>query len=371
MAAVNPQIGTRHETARITQQEDRHAPVLARLADPAQHVLRRPLLPAFRMRVEQLTHHVRDNVPWTDGVDPYAVRPPLHGQIARQLHHGRLAGVVRRAQQAAVGDRGAHARDERDAAPRPVPHHLPRARRRRHHRADHVDVHHPLRIRVAILERGGFLLDACAVQQPVEAGVRVGNRGDDVVEPGHVAHVDASVAEAGPKGGCFCYDPGEVVRGRLEDVERIDCKQSESGIAPRQGTTAREKGKARADGACFQQRFGLCQAKASCGARDADDFASKVKFGQALIGPDEDGRFKDAGRLVGVGGRCLWGVCQGLVSVGSFDAAQRQYERVLLLLAITGFVAVRTRSSRRRAMKKFRNTGIASRSGVAVDRPGV
>lgn len=66
---VHPQVSPRHERARIGHQEHRRPSVLLRLAQPAQHVLFRPLCPSLGVSLEKLFHHGCDDVPGRYRVD--------------------------------------------------------------------------------------------------------------------------------------------------------------------------------------------------------------------------------------------------------------------------------------------------------------
>lgn len=100
MPTIHPQVRARHETARVADQENTRAAILLGSAQPAQHVLRRPVCPALRVLLEQLLDHGRHDVAGRDGVDADAVGAPLGGEVARELDDAGLAGVVGRADEA-------------------------------------------------------------------------------------------------------------------------------------------------------------------------------------------------------------------------------------------------------------------------------
>lgn len=85
---------TRHETASITDQEGRGASVLLGLAQPAQHVLRRPVRPPLGVLHEERFHHLSHDVARRDRVHPDAVLAPFASQVAAQLQHCGFGGVV-------------------------------------------------------------------------------------------------------------------------------------------------------------------------------------------------------------------------------------------------------------------------------------
>ncbi len=94
MATVDSQIRTRHEAARIAQEEHRRATVLVGVAETTEHVRIRPVLPPLRERVEEACRHGRDDVPRRDGVDADPVLAPFSGQVAGELDDSRLGRVI-------------------------------------------------------------------------------------------------------------------------------------------------------------------------------------------------------------------------------------------------------------------------------------
>jgi len=100
MPTIDPHIGSRHEGARITDQEDGGSTVLAWLAQLAEHILCRPISSAFGILLEQCFDHGCHDVAWTNSVDANAVLAPFRGQIAGELHQTGFTGVVRRTDEA-------------------------------------------------------------------------------------------------------------------------------------------------------------------------------------------------------------------------------------------------------------------------------
>jgi hypothetical protein len=94
MPSIDPQITARHETARITDAENRSASVLLRYTEFPQHILRWPVAPTLGVFLEQSLDHGGRNVPGGDGVDANAVGAPFRGQVAAELEDGGLGGVV-------------------------------------------------------------------------------------------------------------------------------------------------------------------------------------------------------------------------------------------------------------------------------------
>lgn len=82
---VNPEVSAGHEAAGVADQKHGRASVLVRKAQLAEHVLRRPISPAFRELLEELLDHGGDNVARRDGVDADAMLAPLGGEVAGEL----------------------------------------------------------------------------------------------------------------------------------------------------------------------------------------------------------------------------------------------------------------------------------------------
>ena len=99
MPAINPQITPRHKRARLRDQKHRRSSILLRLAQPAQHILLRPLGLALRVLHEQLHHHGRHDVTWGNGVDADTMFAPFHCKVARELEDSGFRSVVRGADQ--------------------------------------------------------------------------------------------------------------------------------------------------------------------------------------------------------------------------------------------------------------------------------
>jgi hypothetical protein len=61
VAAIYPEIRTRHEPAGIAEEEHGRTPVVLGLAQLVEHVVRRPLLFTLWELLEKLLNHLRDN----------------------------------------------------------------------------------------------------------------------------------------------------------------------------------------------------------------------------------------------------------------------------------------------------------------------
>jgi len=88
VSTINLEITTSHEAARVADAEHGRTPVLLGHTQLAQHVLRRPVAPAFRVLLEKRFHHRRCNVTRGDGVDTDAVGAPLGSKVAAKLEDG-------------------------------------------------------------------------------------------------------------------------------------------------------------------------------------------------------------------------------------------------------------------------------------------
>lgn len=95
MSTINPQIRARHETARITEQEDRRAAVLFRITQPLEHVGIRPSGPALRESFKEAGRHGGHDVARRKRVDADAMLTPFRGEVAAKLEDGGFGGVVR------------------------------------------------------------------------------------------------------------------------------------------------------------------------------------------------------------------------------------------------------------------------------------
>lgn len=97
MATVHAQIAAGHESAGVADEEHGRAAVFVGGGQTAQHVLLGPFVATLGELDEELLDHRSDDVAGRDGVDPDVVRAPLHGEVAGELEHGGLAGIVGRA----------------------------------------------------------------------------------------------------------------------------------------------------------------------------------------------------------------------------------------------------------------------------------
>jgi len=77
MAPIHSQIRRRHEGARIRKQEDCCCSVLLGLAQPPEHILRRPISPPLGIPLEQFFNHGSYNVTRRDCVHPDPILAPL------------------------------------------------------------------------------------------------------------------------------------------------------------------------------------------------------------------------------------------------------------------------------------------------------
>lgn len=69
MSTVDAQVGARHEATGVAEQEHRRPAVVLGLAQFVQHVLLGPLDLPVGEPLEQLLHHLRDDVAGRDRVD--------------------------------------------------------------------------------------------------------------------------------------------------------------------------------------------------------------------------------------------------------------------------------------------------------------
>jgi len=77
MAAVHAQIRACHEGARIRKQEDCCCSELLGLAQPSEHILRRPIRPPIRIPLEQFLNHSGHNITRRYRVHPDPILAPL------------------------------------------------------------------------------------------------------------------------------------------------------------------------------------------------------------------------------------------------------------------------------------------------------
>lgn len=77
MSAIDSEIGARHETAGIAEEEDGSAAVLVGSAETAEHVLLGPLLSSLGVLDEEVFEHLGEDVAGREGVDTDAVDAPF------------------------------------------------------------------------------------------------------------------------------------------------------------------------------------------------------------------------------------------------------------------------------------------------------
>jgi hypothetical protein len=94
MPSIDLQIRPCHKAARITYQEHSRAPILGRLTQSPQHILRWPVRLALWVLDKQLLHHGCDNVSWRNGVDADIVHAPFGREVAAELDDTGFGGVV-------------------------------------------------------------------------------------------------------------------------------------------------------------------------------------------------------------------------------------------------------------------------------------
>lgn len=102
MSAINLQIASSHEAARIADAEDSRTSVLLGHTQLAQHVLRRPVAPALGVLLEQGFHHGSRDVAGRNGVYADTIAAPFGSKVAPQLEDGGFGGVVSWADEALV-----------------------------------------------------------------------------------------------------------------------------------------------------------------------------------------------------------------------------------------------------------------------------
>lgn len=94
MTTVNPEISTRHEATRITEQEHGRTSVLVRIAQAAEHIGIRPILLPLGKSLKETRSHGRDDVSGRYGIDSDPMLAPLSCEIASELDHTRFGGVI-------------------------------------------------------------------------------------------------------------------------------------------------------------------------------------------------------------------------------------------------------------------------------------
>ncbi|EPE03446.1 ribosome assembly protein [Ophiostoma piceae UAMH 11346] len=255
----------RQEDKQKLQAKDGSAAVFFGFAEAAEHVAVGPVGTPLWVLIKQRLGHGRDNVARRDGVDADAVLAPLRRQVAAELQHRRLGRIVCRADEAAVRDSAAHARNEGHAARRRLAaaetQHLARDSLRRKEDARDVCGHHAVKVDARVLERRRLLLDAGSRYEPVEAAVLVGNLGNQLVERLLFAHVDAVVCEGRALLLGLVGHAGKVGRRLRQPVEGVHA------------------------GTGIQQSLGLHETDTARTARHDDDLALKAELGQARHRP--------------------------------------------------------------------------------------
>lgn len=99
MTAINPHVRASHEARSIAAQEHGGALIVLNIAQPANHVLCRPIGATLWELDEELLDHTGDNIARRDGIDADAVHAPFGRKVATQLQHSRFRGVVGCAEQ--------------------------------------------------------------------------------------------------------------------------------------------------------------------------------------------------------------------------------------------------------------------------------
>ena len=193
VATVNNQCAPSHETASITQSEERRTPELLRRSQPSEHILRFPHSPRSRVLLEDLLDHGGDNVAGAQVVNTDTMTAPFHSKRARELDHGCLGGVVDGRGHALVGDEAAHAGDEEDRALLLVVEHLAGGGGGRVEDAVVVDLHHFVQGGLRVLQGALEVVDAGGGNHAVQPLVVACNLGEDVFYFGLAADVNAAV----------------------------------------------------------------------------------------------------------------------------------------------------------------------------------
>ena len=242
MSTIDPQIRPGHETGRVAEQEDGGASVLPRLAQLAQHVLRRPLGPPLGVLLEKLLDHGGDDIARRYRVDPDAVLAPFGGQTPRELDDSGFGSVVGGTDQALVylsglldrfcpskadlentypiGDSCTHACDHRNAPSVAELDHLLGDGLRGHEDAGNVDVEHQVRVFGRVFQRGRFLLDAGSGDEAVHPSMRLRDGLDARVELVDIPHVDLAVVQCRPELFCRALLYAVEVGGLVASVSR-------------------------------------------------------------------------------------------------------------------------------------------------------
>jgi len=149
---------------------------------------------------------------------------PFTRQIPRELYHTGLARIVRGANQPAIGNGPAHARNQHNTPRRLELYHRLGRRLRRHEYPGDVDREHAVGVLGRVFQGRGFLLDARRGDESVEPAVLLGDFVDDGRQARYVADVNLAVFEGGVELGLCAGGDDVEVWGRLgEDVEGVDC----------------------------------------------------------------------------------------------------------------------------------------------------
>lgn len=99
MTAINPHVRASHEARSVTAQKHGGALIVLSIAQPANHVLCRPISASLWELNEELLDHAGDDIARRDGVDADAVHAPFGRKVATQLQHAGLRGVIGCAEQ--------------------------------------------------------------------------------------------------------------------------------------------------------------------------------------------------------------------------------------------------------------------------------
>lgn len=94
VSTIDPQVTAGHEAAGVAEEEDGGAAVLPGHAQPLEHVVVGPDLPALGEALKELLGHGGDDVARREGVDADAAGAPFHGEVLCELDDGGFRGVV-------------------------------------------------------------------------------------------------------------------------------------------------------------------------------------------------------------------------------------------------------------------------------------
>lgn len=196
MTTINDHRAACHKATGITEREERRAPELLRAREPTEHILRLPDSFGRRILLKHLLDHRREDVSRAETINPDPLPSPLHRQGPRELDHSRLGRVVHGRGHALVGDEPAHACNEQDGPFPLVLEHLARGCGRGVEDAVVVDLHDFVQGRLGMFQGALQVVDACGGDEAVQPLIAGGDFGEDVVDLGFVAHVDASVFQS-------------------------------------------------------------------------------------------------------------------------------------------------------------------------------